>query len=137
MKNSLIVTEFIEKPIELLWEYWTNPDYIKLWNIPYDDWHCPSVQIDFREGGVFNYRMEKMDGSEGFNYAGVFESIIPFESILTITDDNRKNLVEFQSVGNNTIMRETFEPVGNTPLDIQQEFVESVYKRFKKIVEEL
>ncbi|MGG5210584.1 SRPBCC domain-containing protein [Chryseobacterium sp. MIQD13] len=135
MKNPLIVSISVEKPIDEVWKHWTEENSIKIWNIPFDDWHCPKAENNLRDGGEFRYRMERIDGKEGFDYTGIYSKIIPLKSIESICDDGRKNLVEFQSLGDSVIIRETFEPEDRTPLDIQQNFTDSVLKRFKKFIE--
>ncbi|RKO72725.1 activator of HSP90 ATPase [Sphingobacterium puteale] len=133
-RNTLVSVVLVERPIEDVWEHWTGAGSIKQWNIPFDDWHCPAVTNDFREGGNFNFRMERMEDGEGFDYRGVYDRIVPFEYIES-TSAGRNCIVEFQAIDNNTILRETFEPDKKTPLDLQQKFTDSVLINFKKFVE--
>ncbi|UIR56757.1 SRPBCC domain-containing protein [Sphingobacterium sp. SRCM116780] len=135
-KNPLIATVLIEKPIYEIWQHWINSDSIKIWNIPFDHWHCPKVENDVRDGGAFFFRMESKDGKEGFDYSGVYSHILPLTYIESVGGDGRKNRVEFESVDNHTIIRETFEPDSETPLAIQQNFTDSVLKKFKDFMEQ-
>jgi len=89
---------------------------------------------DFREGGQFNFRMERRDDHEGFDYRGVYNRIIPLEYIES-TSGGRSCIVEFQAIDNNTIIREIFEPDTITALDLQQNFTDSVLGNFKKFME--
>ncbi|MDR2269972.1 MAG: SRPBCC domain-containing protein [Sphingobacterium sp.] len=132
--NTLVSVVLVEKPIEDVWEHWIESASIRQWNIPFDDWHCPKVVNDFREGGQFDFRMERKEDREGFDYRGVYNRIIPLEYIET-TSGGRNCIVEFQAIDNNTIIRETFEPDKTTPLALQQNFTDSVLIRFKEFVE--
>ncbi|WP_175633858.1 SRPBCC domain-containing protein [Pedobacter ghigonis] len=136
MKKDLIATVLIEKPIDEVWNHWTNPLSIKIWNIPFEDWHCPKVINNLKDGGSFFFRMEHINGHDGFDYTGIYDKIIRYESIASTCNDGRRNLVEFQSSANNTIIKETFEPDKTTPLAVQQDFTDSVLKRFKRFVEQ-
>ncbi|WP_313182422.1 SRPBCC domain-containing protein [Sphingobacterium siyangense] len=132
--KNLVSVILVEKQLSDVWKYWNDADAIMQWNIPFDDWHCPAVQIDFREGGMFNFRMEQKNSREGFDYVGVYDEIIWMEYIGSISG-GRTCVVEFQAIDNNTIIRETFEPDTFTPLDLQQSFTDGVLLSFKKFIE--
>ena len=134
ISKTLVSVVLVERPIEDVWGYWIGSASIKQWNIPFDDWHCPTVTNDFREGGQFNFRMERIEDGEGFDYRGVYDHIIPLEYIES-TSGGRNCIVEFQALDNNTIIRETFEADTITPLDLQQKFTDSVLGNFKKFAE--
>jgi len=136
MKSKKItVTIEIRKPIEEVWEVWNSPGDIQKWNIPFEDWHCPSAENDLREGMGFNYRMESLDGKEGFDYKGIYQKIIPMNRIETLQEDGRESIIEFFSGDENCLIQETFEPEAKTPLEVQREFCRSVLNRFKEYVE--
>ena len=132
--KNLVSVILVEKPLAHVWKYWNDADAIMQWNIPFDDWHCPAVHIDFREGGMFNFRMEQKNSREGFDYVGVYDEIILMEYIGSISG-GRTCVVEFQAIDNNTIIRETFEPDTVTPLELQQSFTDGVLLSFKKFIE--
>lgn len=135
MKKELISTIKVDKPIQDVWQHWIDPESIKVWNVPFDTWHCPMVENDVKNGGAFNFRMENASTKEGFNYIGVYEHIIPFESIVSTGDDGRKNKVAFQALGNATIICETFEPDTETAIEMQQKFTDAILLNFKKFME--
>lgn len=137
MKNELMATVMVEKTLPEVWELWTNPHFIKMWNVPFDNWHCPSVLNNLTDGGSFNFRMENANTKEGFNYRGVYDRVIPMKCIESTCEDGRKNTVEFQASGTTTIIRETFEAESETPLEKQQNFTDAVLKKFKTFSEHL
>jgi len=132
--KNLVSVILVEKQLADVWKYWNDADAIMQWNIPFDDWHCPAVHIDFREGGMFNFRMEQKNSREGFDYVGVYDEIIWMEYIES-TSGGRTCIVEFQAIDDNTIIRETFEPDTFTPLDLQQSLTDGVLLSFKKFIE--
>ena len=132
--KKLVSVILVEKQLADVWKYWNDADAIMQWNIPFDEWHCPAAGIDFREGGMFNFRMEQKNSREGFDYVGVYDEIIWMESIES-NSGGRKCIVEFQAIDNNTIIRETFDPDPFTSLDLQQSFTDGVLLSFKKFIE--
>ncbi len=45
------------------------------WNQAIPEWHCPSAEVDLREGGKHSARMEARDGSMGFDFSGTYEEV--------------------------------------------------------------
>jgi uncharacterized protein YndB with AHSA1/START domain len=125
----------INKPVDLVWECWTNPADIMLRNVPFPNWHSPKVENDVRLGGLFSFRMEAIDGSEGFDHVGKYDKVIKNQLIEYTVSDNRKSRIEFVANGNTTSLTETFEPEKETPIDLQRDFCESVLLNFKQHVE--
>ena len=133
--EGLVSTTFLERPIEEVWFHWTHPNSIRSWNIPYDHWHCPHVELDLRSGGSFNFRMESIDGKEGFDHKGTYGSIIPLESIHTLGADGRWAKVEFQEKDKGILIRESFQPDPQIDLGLQQSFTDAVLLRFNTFME--
>lgn len=133
--DRIVTHVLISRPVEVVWHWWTLPEAVKKWNIPFHDWHCPEAELYLTEGGRFFFRMETIDGSWGVDYAGVYSKIIPFQLIAGTLEDGRKTVVEFQQIDQNTIVRESFDPETFTPADEQQAFCQAILHRFKNYVE--
>lgn len=134
--GRIVVNILIQKPVGAVWKTWTTPQDIKQWNIPFADWHCPEVMNDVREGGKFCFRMQTKDGKEGFDHAGTYDNVVPYELIAYTQDDGRKSTIEFQEIDQNTIVRESFEPEKLVLVDVQRQFCQSVLQRFKEYAEQ-
>lgn len=119
-----------------VWEHWITPEDIMCWNIPFEDWHCPKAENEVKNGGSFNFRMKKKDGSEGFDHKGKYDKVKPLKSIESTQEDGRKTIIEFSFKEGKTVVTEYFEPENDTHTDVQQDFCQSVLNRFKKYVEE-
>ncbi|WP_313515355.1 SRPBCC domain-containing protein [Sphingobacterium sp.] len=135
MKDTLKAKVKVQGSKEQVWEMWTKEEFVMIWNVPFQDWHCPKVINDIRTGGAFDFRMEKKDGSEGFNYKGNYTLVIPFARIELLQEDGRKSVVHFTEQDGNTTIVEQFEPEEKTELGLQQEFCQSVLNRFKAFAE--
>lgn len=135
MKDTLEAKVKVKGSKEKVWELWTKEEFVKIWNVPFQDWHCPKVINEVRTGGTFDFRMEKKDGSEGFNYKGSYTLVIPFDRIELLQVNGRKSTVHFTEQDGDTTVLEQFEPEENTELRLQQEFCQSVLDKFKAFAE--
>lgn len=125
----------INAPVQEVWKRWTTPDDIKQWNIPFPNWHVPKAENELRPGGRFLYRMESIDGKEGFDYGGTYNGILQQLQIAYTLMDERRAIIDFVAESNGTLIIETFEAENKTPLDIQKMFCQSVLEHFKQYVE--
>lgn len=134
-KQTIQAQVTVRRPLDAVWEAWTSPEAIAQWNIPFDHWHTPLVQLQLEEGGTFLFRMETKDGTEGFDYRGRYDKIVSRELITCTLDDGRRSIVRFASDGKRTIVTEQFEPEGETSPELQKEFCRKVLEKFKGYVE--
>lgn len=135
-KSAITVEVTIYSSIEKIWKLWTAPEHIMQWNVPFDEWHSPRVENDLKGNGKFLFRMEKKDGSEGFDFAGKYEKVITNQLIEYTLTDNRKTINIFTANENKVTIIETFDPEKQTPIELQKEFCQNVLNKFKKYVEE-
>src|SRR6476620_9031608 len=108
-KQKITIETTVHAPVEKVWQYWTAPEHITKWNNASDDWHSPRAQNDLRTGGKFNVRMEARDGSQGFDFGGIYEDVKPNKYIAYKMDDGRKVNINFDTDGKETSVEETFE----------------------------
>jgi uncharacterized protein YndB with AHSA1/START domain len=125
----------INKPAATVWKIWTTPADIMQWNIPFEDWHCPRAENDVTAGGTFLFRMEAKNGSAGFDHAGKYDKVIVNELIEYTVNDGRRSSISFIPQGNTTILRETFEPEKENPVEMQRDFCMAVLHHFKQHAE--
>jgi len=50
-RHDLVIARVFDAPIERVWAAWSDPQEVQQWWGP-DGFTCPSVRIDFREGGT-------------------------------------------------------------------------------------
>lgn len=134
-KTLLTVETTVNAPVEKVWTIWTTPEHITNWNFASDDWHSPQAQNDLREGGQFTYRMESKDGSIGFDFTGTYQKIIEHKEISYTLEDGRSVVVLFIANGNQTTVREMFEPESTHPQEMQQQGWQAILNNFKTYVE--
>ncbi len=134
-KTVITVNSTVNAPVETVWEYWTKPEHITQWNNASDDWHTPRAENDLRVGGIFSCRMEAKDGSFGFDFGGVYDSVIPNEYIEYTLGDGRKVIVKFEADGNKTEVTENFEAEGTNSVELQKRGWQAILENFKKYTE--
>jgi uncharacterized protein YndB with AHSA1/START domain len=136
-KNSITIEASVNAPLDKVWEIWTSPEHITKWNNATDDWHTPNAENDLQPGGKFIYRMEAKDGSFGFDFGGVHDSVKINERIASTLGDGRKMEVTFTARNNQTLIKEVFEAENVNPIDMQKMGWQSILNSFKKYMESL
>lgn len=136
-KVFITVSAKITSPVDKVWEWWTNPIHIMKWNNASPNWHTPKAVNDLNKGGLFNYRMESIDGTMGFDFSGRYE-LIELNSIIEYKmDDGRNATIHFIPNGNITEVIEIFEAEDVNSLELQKAGWQSILDNFKKYTESL
>jgi|GEM_PF-33167 predicted 3-demethylubiquinone-9 3-methyltransferase (glyoxalase superfamily)/uncharacterized protein YndB with AHSA1/START domain len=137
IKEQQIVTvqTRIDAPLELVWKLWNTPVDIIMWNTAREDWHSPKAVNDLRVGGRFRIRMEAIDGSQGFDFSGVYDKVVPLEEISYTLDDGRKATVMFYRNNGKSRIVETFEPEKENPVEVQHDGWQAILDNFKRYAE--
>jgi uncharacterized protein YndB with AHSA1/START domain len=134
-KTVVSVRAQIHAPLETLWQYWTTPESIVKWNQASDDWHTTKAENDLRVGGSFNNRMEAKDGSNGFDFTGIYQKVILKKQIDYTIADGRKVTIVFSSKENKTEVIENFEVETSHTVDLQRSGWQAILDNFKHYVE--
>lgn len=133
--TKITVETTVKAPVEKVWEFWSAPEHITQWNTASDDWHTPRADNDLRPGGKFSARMEAKDGSFGFDFGGVYDTVKQHQLIEYTIGDGRKVSVRFDGKGNETHVAETFEAEGTNPIEMQRGGWQAILDNFKKYTE--
>jgi uncharacterized protein YndB with AHSA1/START domain len=118
-QEQVIVEALVDASIDKAWHAYTSPEQVTHWNFASDDWHCPSASADLRDGGKFTSRMEAKDGSFGFDFEGIYTKIIKNQRIDYAFGD-RAATVEFLPQGDKVLVRVSFEPENEFPVEQQR-----------------
>lgn len=127
----------VNAPVEKVWEAWTNPEHITKWSFASEDWHTPWAKNDLREGGSFSSRMEAKDGSMGFEFGGVYDTVITNDQITYTMGDGRKVNIQFTNNGDSTRIVQNFEAENENPVEMQRGGWQAILDNFKKYTEQL
>lgn len=134
-KTIITVQAVIIAPVEKVWKFWTTPEDIVKWNHASDAWHTTRSENDVRKGGKFLSRMEAKDGSEGFDFEGVYKTVKTNELIEYSMSDGRKVKIDFTGKGNETKIEESFDAESTNPVELQRIGWQAILDNFKKYVE--
>lgn len=135
-KKNIIVETNILAPIEVVWQYFTDPEHVVHWNNASPDWHTPKAENDLQVGGKFSYTMAAKDGSFSFDFWGIYDTIKENQLLEYTLGDDRKVSVAFISVGDDSKIVETFEAESQNTVELQKSGWQAILDNFKKYVEE-
>lgn len=134
-KINITVEATVNAPVEKVWKFWTSPEHIIKWNSPSEDWHTPKAENDLRVGGSFTSRMEAKDGSFGFDFGGVYDTVKPNELIAYTLGDGRKVEIQFTDNGDSTTVAESFDTESENPVEMQRGGWQAILNSFKTYTE--
>ena len=134
-KNAITVETLVKAPVEKVWKYWNEPEYIKRWAFASDDWHAPYSENDGRTNGKFKTTMAAKDGSFSFDFEGVYTNVELNKLIEYTMADGRKVKIVFEGNGNETKITETFDPESSNPIEMQRGGWQAILDNFKKLTE--
>lgn len=134
--EAITVKSSVNAGLDKVWDYYNEPAHVQQWNAAHESWHCPKAENDLREGGRFSYRMEARDGSFGFDFGGVYDSVKPKESFSYTMDDQRKVVVSFIPEGEaQTNVVVMFDPEAQNPAEMQEQGWQAILDNFKNYAE--
>jgi uncharacterized protein YndB with AHSA1/START domain len=137
MKDKITVETTVNAPIQKVWELYNDPKHVTRWNNASEDWHTPKAENDLTVGGRFSYRMESRDGSEGFDFSGVYEEVEKEQHLSYIMDDGRRVRVNMSSNSDNeTKVTIAFDPENENSMEMQEQGWQAILDNFKKYAEE-
>ncbi len=129
------VQNTINASIEKVWKLWTSPEHIMNWNNASLDWHTPYAENDLKVGSKFKFTMALKDGSDSFDFEGIYTKIEKFSLIEYKLFDNRTASVCFETENDAVRITETFEPTTSENADLEQQFCSAIIQNFKNYVE--
>jgi uncharacterized protein YndB with AHSA1/START domain len=135
--TTITIETVVNAPIEKVWEAWTKPEHITQWSFASDDWHTPWAKNDLRAGGSFSSRMEAKDGSMGFEFGGVYDTVTTNEHIAYTMEDGRKVKIDSTAEGNSTKVVQSFDAESENSVEMQQAGWQAILDNFKKYAEQL
>ena len=134
-KPKITVATTVNADIKKVWDYWTLPGHIVNWCFASDDWHCPKASNDLKAGGKFSSTMSSKDGKMGFDFEGIYDEVSHHNKIAYSLADGRQVNIEFESLGDNTKVTETFDPENVNSEELQRNGWQAILNNFKKYTE--
>ena len=131
---KITVESLVKAPIDFVWNTYNNPQDIQQWNTASPEWHTVNSINDLRVGGAFSNRMEAKDGSMGFDFAGTYTEIIPYEKIAYSFGERNAEII-FQQKDHAALVQISFDPEHEYPIEQQQAGWQAILDNFVKYVE--
>lgn len=134
-KTRITVEATANASVAKVWKAWNTPADIMQWNTPDPSWHTPSSENDLRVGGKFKNRMEAKDGSFGFDFEGIYNTVEPYKEITYTMADGRSATTLFTEQDGKTIIETTFDPENENDSEFQKQGWQAILNNFVKYVE--
>ncbi|MCX7032455.1 MAG: SRPBCC domain-containing protein [Arenimonas sp.] len=128
------VSTTVRAPMDLVWGAYSNPEDIVQWNAASDDWHTTRSSVDLRPGGAFSSRMEAKDGSFGFDFEGIYTTVV-VNSLIEYEFGDRKARVEFSEQPRGVLVDISFDAESIHLPEQQREGWQAILDRFQRHVE--
>jgi uncharacterized protein YndB with AHSA1/START domain len=132
---KITVTTVVRAPLAEVWQAYTTPGDIKVWNTASSDWHTTQAEVDLRVGGKFCSRMEAKDDSFGFDFAGEYTKLIP-QQLIEYVFDERNVSVNFTESSDGILVKVSFDPESIHSEEQQREGWQAILNNFAKYVSE-
>jgi len=133
--TRITVEATADAPVAKVWKAWNTPADIMQWNAADPSWHSPSSENDLRVGGRFKNRMEAKDGSFGFDFEGVYDTVEEHKEIAYTMPDGRKATTEFTEQGGKTNIATTFDAETENDPEFQKQGWQAILDNFVRYVE--
>lgn len=122
-------------PVAKVWKAWNTPADIMQWNAADPSWHSPSSENDLTVGGKFKHRMEAKDGSFGFDFEGVYDTVELHKEITYTMGNGRKATTLFAEQDGKTTIATTFDAETVNDPEFQKQGWQAILNNFVKYVE--
>lgn len=133
--TTITVNALIPASLRKVWNCYTQPKHIMKWNNASPDWHTPKAENDLKVDGKFNFRMESIDGKQGFDFSGKYTKVKELSMIQYVMDDGRRVTITFSERDRQTNIMIIFDPENLNSLEMQKDGWQAILDNFKKYVE--
>ncbi len=133
--TKITIQATVNAAVEKVWKIRTSPEHIVKWNAASDDWHTTKAENDLSVGGKFSSRMKAKDRSFGFDFGGVYDTVVLNKQIAFTLDDGRKVEILFVTESDTTRIVETIEAENENPVEMQRDGWQAIPNNFKKYTE--
>ena len=137
MNNDTFNTEvLIHAPIARVWRYFTDVKHIGEWASGSPDWETTAIKNELQEGGEFLSRMAAKDGSQSFEFGGIYDEVVPLKSISYTMGDGRKAATAFEELGDAVRVAQVVDAEHENPIEMQKAGWQSMLDNLKGVVED-
>ena len=134
MTQTLTVETHVQATPATAWKAYTTPSAVTQWNFASPEWCCPSADIDLQAGGRHVARMESRDGSMGFDFSGVYETVEAERRFVLILDDGRRVETTFEPENGGTKVSTRFDADSEHPAEMQRDGWQAILDNYAAYV---
>ena len=137
MSEQVVIESLVNRPRQLVWTCYNQPEHIVKWNFASEDWRCPRAEVDLRAGGRLNSRMEAKDGSFGFDFEAIYDEVLDGVLVAYTLSDGRQVQTTFEDSGAATRVTTRFDAESQNPVDMQRAGWQAILDNFARYVESI
>lgn len=134
-RTQITVSTTVNAPVAKVWQCWTTPADIMVWNTASPDWHTTYAENDLQVGGKFISTMAAKDGSFSFDFGGIYDAVTEHALIAYTMGDGRKATTTFQANGDSTLVTTVFDAENENPVEMQRGGWQAIMDNFKRYTE--
>jgi uncharacterized protein YndB with AHSA1/START domain len=79
--HEIVITREFNAPRRLVFEAWTNPEYLPQWMLGPEGWTMALCEIDLRPGGPWRCLWRSTEGAE-MNVSGTYREVTPPDRVV-------------------------------------------------------
>lgn len=129
--EKITVSTIVNCNRDKAWRIWNDPFAIREWHTASPDWHTPRAVNNLKEGQTFSYRMESLDGTNGFDMEGQYTRIVQRNLIEYTMADGRQVSIAFEEKDGKTYITEIFDPENVNPAELQRQGWQNILDNYK------
>lgn len=133
--STISIINWVNAPIEKVWECYNSPEHITKWAFASDDWEAPKAENDVKVGGQLKITMAAKDKSAQFDLIGTYTQVRTNEFLEYKMTDGRIVSVSFSPTPTAIQIITTFDMEHENSREKQAEGWQAILNNFKKHVE--
>ncbi len=79
--TTLRITRRFAAPRDKVFQAWTDPEALKRWFAPSEDYSTPQAEVDLRAGGTYRIQMKAPDGAI-YAVKGTYKDVQPTKRLV-------------------------------------------------------
>lgn len=125
----------VSAPLEKVWEYFNGVEHYAGWSFASADWGAKGIENMLTVGGKIKVHNFAKDNSMEFYFEGQYTRVERYKNLEFTLSDGRRVRVEFEQNNNGVLVRESFDPEQDNPVEYQKAGWQAYLDNFKSYTE--
>jgi uncharacterized protein YndB with AHSA1/START domain len=125
----------INAPLEKVWDYFNGVEHYQGWSFASPEWGAKGIENTLAVGGKIKVHNYAKDNSMEFYFEGEYTKVELYKILEFTLSDGRRVRVEFEQNNNGVVVRESFDPEQDNPVEYQKAGWQAYLDNFKSYTE--